>query len=85
MAYYKELVQDKKIHMTWRMKDWKFKEGSADLTSLDAADAANAFSDVIIDFSEADHDDEMCLIKLTQTNIPEYDRYDKFVHLENLE
>ena len=37
-AYYTEVVENEKLVMKWRMKDWKHKEG-ADLTSLDLEDA----------------------------------------------
>ena len=64
---YKELTQDQKITMKWRMKDW----GDDD------------WSDVVLTFSDAG--DNSCEVQVQQDNIPEYDRYSKFVHLDNLE
>ena len=69
--------------MKWRMRDWKHKEG-ADLTQLDPADAANDFSVVEISFMEGD-DSEGCEITVKQAEIPPNDKYEKYVHLENLE
>ena len=84
MAVYQELVENKKIVMKWRMKDWAAKEGAEpDAMDLDPADAANCFSDVTIEF-EALSDGE-CALNLTQTAVPEYDRFGKFVHIPNLE
>ena len=64
---YKELVQDQKITMKWRMKDWADEE----------------YSEVELSFQDAG--DNSCEINVKQENIPEYDRYQKFVHLDNLE
>ena len=41
------------------------------------------FSTVVISFT--DLGDDSCEVAVEQTEIPEYDQYDKFVHLDNLE
>ena len=41
----------------------------------------NVFSLVTLEFQGND----TCCIKLTQTDVPEYDRFGKYVHLSNLE
>ena len=64
---YKEVVENERIIMKWRMKDWK--EGE--------------YSQVELKFS--DGGDNNCEISLTQTEIPEYDQFDKFVHIDNIE
>ena len=82
-GYYTEVIDNEKIVMKWRMKDWKHKEGG-DLTALDPADAENNFSLVELTFCEGD-DYEGCEISLKQADIPTFDKYDKNIHIENIE
>ena len=81
---YLELEENAKIVMKWRMKDWASKEGTEpDSMELDVNDSGNVFSNVTLEFIQTS--DSSVEIKLSQTDIPEYDRFSKFVHLSNLE
>ena len=64
---YNEIIENQKISMKWKMKDW----------------ADEDYSEVEMTFSDAGN--ESCEITVKQNEIPEYDRYQKFVHLDNLE
>ena len=69
--------------MKWRMKDWTHVE-CANQNELDPADAGNCFSEVEISFAEGE-DSEGCEISIKQADIPEKDKYNQNVHLDNLE
>ena len=72
-AVYKEVVENEKIVMKWRMKDWTHVE-CANQNELDPADAGNCFSEVEISFAEGE-DSEGCEISIKQADIPEKDKY----------
>ena len=80
---YTELIQNEKIVMKWRMKDWKHKEG-ADPSSLDPSDAENDFSLVELTFAQGD-DSDSCEVSLKQVDVPQYDKYQKSIHIESVE
>ena len=81
---YVDVVENQKIAMKWRMKDWASKDGMAqDSLDLDPNDADNCFCDLVLSFDKDASSD--CTITVDLKKVPEYDRYQKYVHASTLE